>query len=104
MKSLILAVVAMVSLAVPAQAEDNVIEPTLLEKHPVYAKLSAPFRAVVWRPLVKGIKVARIDKMAGFVGDVAKTAGVKTQPYHPFMNLCTTGTQFSITAATWFRR
>lgn len=104
MKSLLIAMFALITTALPALAEDKVVEPDMLERHPLYAKLSAPVRAVAWRPLVKLVRVTKVNKAAGFIGDVCKTAGNKTAPYHPFMNLCTTGTQFSITAATWFRR
>ena len=97
MRSL-LVVSLLLGCALPASAEE-----TFLERHPVYAKVSAPLRAVAWRPLVKAIKFTRLNKAAAMVGDACKTAGNLSQPYHPFLNLVTVGTQAGITMGTWFR-
>ena len=97
MRSLLI-VSLLVGGALPASAEE-----TFLERHPVYARVSAPLRAVAWRPLVKAIKLTRLDKAAAMVGDACKTAGNLSQPYHPFLNLVTVGTQAGITMGTWFR-
>ncbi len=97
MRSL-LAVSVVLACNVPAFAGDE----TFLERHPLYAKVSAPARKLVWRPLVKIVKVAKIDKAAAMVGDACKTAGNVSQPYHPFLNLVTVGTQAGITMGTWF--
>ena len=97
MRSLLI-VSLLVGCALPACAEE-----TFLERHPLYAKVSAPLRAVAWRPLVKAIKLTRLNKAAAMVGDACKTAGNLSQPYHPFLNLVTVGTQAGITMGTWFR-
>lgn len=94
----LLAVSLVLCSALPVQAADE----TFLERHPVYAKVSAPLRAVAWRPLVKVIKVTRINKAAAMIADACKTAGQKSEPYHPFLNLVTAGTQAGITMGTWF--
>ena len=97
MRSL-LVVSLLLSCALPVGAEE-----TFLERHELYAKVSAPARKVLWRPLVKLIKVTRLNKAAAMVGDACKTAGNLSQPYHPFLNLVTVGTQAGITMGTWFR-
>jgi hypothetical protein len=94
----LLIVSLLVGCALPVNAEE-----TFLERHPLYAKVSAPVRAVAWRPLIKAIKLTRLNKAAAMVGDACKTAGNLSQPYHPFLNLVTVGTQAGITMGTWFR-
>lgn len=85
----------------PADPPQTVI--VLKDLHPKVYKASKPLRVTGRYLRFIGHKTG-INHTIRLAADTAKWIGEKSQPYQPFMNLVSSGTNAAISTGVWFKR
>jgi len=90
-----------VEVEVPPEPPKTVI--VLKDEHPKVYKATALLRAAGRGVKYVGRKTG-VNQVVKLTADTAKWIGEKSQPYQPFMNLVSSGTNAAISTGVWFRR
>ncbi len=75
----------------------------LKDAHPKVYKASKPLRLTGRYLRFIGHKTG-VNQTIKLAADTAKWIGEKSQPYQPFMNLVSSGTNAAISTGVWFKR
>lgn len=91
-----------VELKPPLKMDEAVFaEPTFKDEHPKVYKFTKPLR-LYGRLLRKVGRKIGVNQSLRVLGDSAIWIGKKTEPYQPFMNLVTAGTNAAVSTGVWF--
>lgn len=75
----------------------------LKDEHPKVYKAVKPLRVACRFCRYVGHKTG-VNQAVKLTADTAKWIGEKSQPYQPFMNLVSSGTNAAISTGVWFKR
>ena len=110
MKALLIALALTVTpaLAVEIEVPPEPVTPpktviVLKDEHPKVYKAAKPLRLAGRFCRYVGHKT-KVNQALIVVADTVKWIGEKSQPYQPFMNLVSSGTNAAISTGVWFKR